>query len=83
MKYGENPSQKDDSERPFSFRVMTVTCWQRARMDITELAERDSAERARLRADAIAEVRREIAVNRERHGRTDCLERHLVRLEAG
>ncbi len=42
----------------------------------------DTAERARLHAVAITDTRRAITERASQHGRTDCLERHLARLES-
>lgn len=49
-------------------------------MTMDELAACDAAERRRLHDKAVADVRREIEINRDRHARTDVLERHLARL---
>lgn len=51
-------------------------------MSIDQLAALDAAERHERQAHVIAEVRREIDDRRAKHGRTDCLERHLAQLEA-
>jgi hypothetical protein len=49
---------------------------------ITELAERDAAERARIHAAITAEVARELAIAEARKGRTDRLAARLAALQA-
>lgn len=49
-------------------------------MTMAELEALDRADRARLHAKAIDDVRRAIVLRREQHAPTDALERHLAGL---
>jgi hypothetical protein len=49
-------------------------------MTMEQLAAYDSAERERIRLKVISDLRRAIDIARDRHARTDNLERHLAQL---